>query len=145
MKGTSRRPPEPTTKPTWESMTPEERERYINQDIVEKDTRIITGVDKLEILGEHRGTTADLYQSGGYLDPETEATLTKYVDPVELECVRLYHGEGMTYKKIADSISVLYVTKERIIKSHKLTKHIVHKMLRSGRKAMKQYVESKTD
>lgn len=124
-------------------MSPEEREAYVNQDVVETVRREIPGSDKLEQVLSRRGTVSALFRSIGHLDEDS--VLYRQIDPLAVECLRLYYGEGMTYKAIADNLEIRYYSCGREVKRKALTKHVVHKLLRAGKRALARiYVENNT-
>lgn len=118
----------------WIDMSPQERDEYTRQDEVNAKPGEIPASDKLELLLYKFGAISELFQSGGYL-PES-CQLWNQVDPLALECLRLYYGEGMTYAQIAQSLSVQYLSGNKVLKSSKLSRYAVHKLLRSGRDAV---------
>lgn len=118
----------------WDDMTPEERDAYVNQDVVEADKREIPGSDRLERVLDRNGALADLFQGIGHLDEDS--ALYRQIDPMEMECLRLFHGEGMSYDEIAGHMEMRYVSCGRVVKSRKLSRHMIHKMLSSGREAL---------
>ena len=115
-------------------MTPEEREAYVNQDVVEADKREFSGSDRLERVMDKNGTVADLFQGIGYLDENS--VLYSQIDPMEMECLRLFHGEGMSYNEIAEHMEIRHVSCGRVVKVKKLSPHVVQKLLSSGREAL---------
>lgn len=118
----------------WADMSPREREVYVRQDEVKAKPGEIPASDRLEQILYKWGAISDLFQSGGYLPDSCQ--LWKQVDPLALECLRLYYGEGMTYAQIAQSLSVQYLSGDKVLKSCKLSRYAVHKLLRSGRESL---------
>ncbi len=124
----------PMVKQRWNDMSQQERDEYARQDEVNAKPCEIPASDRLELLLYKFGAISELFQSGGYL-PES-CQLWNQVDPLALECLRLYYGEGMTYAQIAQSLSVQYISGNKVLKSSKLSRYAVHKLLRSGRESL---------
>jgi len=125
----------------WDNFSKEERDRYVNQDVVGRHWRETLGSD---IGNDFFDAMADRFclSDTEYCDsyiPE-QSPLLDIVDPVEMECLRLFYGERLTRQEIADTIEVHHVSGGNIVSTKNLTINIVQKKLESGRRAIKNAV-----
>lgn len=122
----------------WNNTPEKERERYVNQDVITRNWREVLsaeiGPGFYDAMADRCGIQ-DLDAFDSYF-PET-SPLSKIVDPVELECLRLFYVERMTRQEIAESIVIQHVIDGRVITTRPFTVYIVQKKLEAGRRAIK--------
>lgn len=123
-------------------MTPEEREEYVGQDEVKRGWREIPASDRLENMGGGE-SLADLFRSGGYLPKNSE--LWSRLDPMGVECLRMFYGEGKTCGQIAKRLTVQYLVGKRVVKTTGFTKNMAKKLLRSSKKALLRLYQEKKE
>lgn len=128
----------------WDEMSEAERKAYVNQDVVHRTWREPLCADIGQGLFDELAHTKCL---GGVASGDTEwddTIFSELVDPVELECLRLFYGEKKTRAEIALAVEVQYTVEGRVVKSRPLTVDVVKRKLESGRKAIKEALSKQT-
>lgn len=114
-------------------MTPEEREEYVGQDEVKRGWREIPASDRLESMGGGE-SLADLFRPGGYLSENS--VLHALLAPVEVECLRMFYGEGQSCGQIAKKLSQQFLVGKRVVETTGFTRNRVYKLIRSAQKKL---------
>lgn len=127
----------------WDSMTEEEREEYANQDVVKKSWReslsCEIGQELFNCLAETSGM-ADFNFAGIEWD---ENMFSGSIDPVDLECLRLFYCENMPIAEISETVFYQYVSGDRVFCSKGMSIDAVKRRLKAGRDAMKEALTKK--
>jgi hypothetical protein len=117
----------------WHDLTEEERDRYINQDVVDRTWRerlsVEIGHSCFNSMADRSGMSNTLSSGNGCWDSLFEGK----IDPVELECLRLFYIEGKSRIEIAETISIQYFSQGKLIMEKGATLLFVKRKLEDGR------------
>ncbi len=122
--------------PTWEEMSKEEREQYVNQDQKRQNwrERLAAEMGQERFLGQ-----ADVSGMGVLTTGDTSwifDLMESSISPVDLECLRLFYIEGRTYREIASSVQIQYLVDGEVVQVNTMKEEAVRHALRKGRKAI---------
>ena len=119
----------------WDGMTPEEREAYVNQDVVKAGWREFPASGFLEDL-ESGETLADVIRPDIHV--EADSAVFARLDPMQAECLRQRYVERRRLRDIAASIETRWVNEITgcVICRKTYTPQAVEAQIRRGREAL---------
>ena len=117
----------------WDDMTPEEREAYVNQDVVKPSWREVPASGFLEAL-EGEESLADMI--GASAPDEAGASILDKLEPVQAICLRLFYCEGWSCGRIAAALAKVYCRDGREIARIRYKTETIRQNLYRGRKAL---------
>lgn len=128
---------------TWDQMSADEREQYVDQDYVKRDWREVleceVGSDLFNDLAD-RSSISLMYTSGP--GEEVEIWLKKELTPLQVLYFKQYHFQGMSVSDIAKDIRVQYQVGNEVITKVGVNPDAVYKELQRAKTHLKMRLQN---
>lgn len=123
---------------TWDDMSEDEREQYINQDYVKRDWREVleceVGPELFNDLTDS-SKMSELYTSG--LGDDVEIWLKKELTPLQAIYVIKYYFQGKSVRAIAKEVKVQYLVGDVEVTKNSVNPGAVYKELQRAKAQLK--------